>query len=142
MKSQTTCNCKTFTTEEGRHKITQAIAEANKGKITYAAAPYGLTSRLKDPQKLITTEKRFDKTYSKTRLNDSLHAKLLFYRTEESYKVIHGSGNFTENSIQNQHEIYNITCRSCHPQRFNTLFQFFQKIWKRSTNTQQKTVIK
>lgn len=125
--------CQTFTTEDGRHKIKQI---ANRKPILYALTPFGLDPQIQTPQKQIVRAPEYANEYSITRINNSVHGKLLLTRDY----AIHGSCNFTENSIQNQHEIIHVTCRNCDPERYETMKRFFDQLWKRSTKTRNSEI--
>lgn len=120
--------CQTFTTEDGRHKIKQI---ANQKPILYALTPFGLTPQIQTPQKQIVRDQEYANEYSITRINNSVHGKLLLTRDY----AIHGSCNFTENSIQNEHEIIHVTCRNCDSDRYEAMKNFFEQLWERSTKT-------
>lgn len=123
--------CQTFTTEEGRYRIKQI---ANQKPIVYALTPFGLDSQIQTPQKQIVREPEYANKHSIARLNNSVHGKLLLTRDY----AIHGSCNFTENSIQNQHEIIHVTCRKCEPERYESMKNFFEQLWRRSTEIQKE----
>lgn len=115
----------TITTEEGRHKINEII---NSKQPIYGATPFGTSDSIKDPQKQIVRNPRYSSEYSLTRVNTNLHAKFIVSREW----VATGSCNFTENSIQNQHEIVNVIPKSHHPKRYKKYKDFFETLWNRS----------
>lgn len=119
------CKCQTLTTEQGRHKI---IEKANKEKPIYGLTPYGLDNRIKHPQKQIVKNAEYSNKYSKTRKNTSTHAKIIL---NKKYAIT-GSTNFTTNSIQNEHEIIQIIHKECHPEKYQTIKNFFETMWQRS----------
>lgn len=125
--------CGIFTTEQGRHKI---IETANQQQIIYAMTPFGLDDRIKTPQKQIVRKKEYENEYSITRINQSLHAKLL---VTKDY-VIHGSCNFTSNSIENEHELIHITSKKCDQDSYKKAKKFFETVWRRSTKTGDEPV--
>jgi len=127
------CKCQTITTEDGRHKITEALT---KHKPVYGITPFALANAIQAPQKQIVRKNKYQRTYSKTRKNKSIHAKLIL--TKET--AITGSCNFTTNSIQNEHEFVEITCKHCHPDKYRKYKEFFETIWNRSQEITQKKV--
>lgn len=127
------CHCQTFSTESGRYKVLEALSELEDAEKIYAAVPFGISDRVQDPQKMIVRDEKYGRKMSAIRVNTNLHAKMIFYKINGECKVIHGSGNFTSNSIRNQHEIYHVTSRDCHRSKYAEMFSFFQTLWKRST---------
>lgn len=121
----------TFTTEDGRHKIKEI---ANSERTIYGITPFGLSEQIKAPQKQIVRKKKYQRKYSLTRVNSNVHAKLLLTNNF----ILHGSCNFTENSIQNQHEIIHLTPKQTAPKQYNNIKKYFETLWERSTEVEQK----
>jgi len=120
------CDCEIITTEDGRGKIRE---KANQQPIAQAITPYGLDPKIQTPQKQIVKQKENATKHSISKENNSVHAKLLLTK---DYAII-GSSNFTQNSINKEHEFIEVIDRNCHPEKHKKLRQFFEQIWRRST---------
>lgn len=123
--SEQSCNCLTFTTNDGRNKLFDLIGEK---EIRFAAAPFGLSDDLPLPEQMIVRDQEHLSPIVETRLNQQLHAKFLV--TEQF--VVHGSSNFTDNSLRHEHEVFTVTYRDCCEQQYETFISFFKDIWHRS----------
>jgi len=125
------CRCKLFTSRQGRSKIVDEIRDFKEQEFIYAALPYGAWSFLSDPQKMIVEDSKhadLDR-FTKYKTNSNLHSKYLIGRD----KIIWGSGNFTESSIFDKHETYEIVHRSCHSDKYDKIYSDFDNLWERSS---------
>lgn len=108
-----------------RPEIAKVLRKAQNTKVL---APFGIKSEYFDGGKIITRQGS-EPIYGKRRQNAKLHAKLMLTRDE----AIIGSCNFTQNSVQRQHEIVAVIPRTAHPVAYEALDRFFSKIWRGST---------
>lgn len=120
-----------LSTEDSRHKIKEI---ANNQQTIYGITPFGLSQQIKEPQYQIVREQENASKYSITRTNKSIHAKILLTKDY----VMHGSCNFTENSIQNEHEIIQVTPKKGYEKQYRKFKQFFETVWRRSQKTQEE----
>lgn len=130
------CQCRLFTSEDGRNQIIEAIRSFKNQEFIYAALPYGAYSFLPDPQRMIVTDKKHVNLDRLTeyKVNNKLHSKYLIGPN----KIIWGSGNMTETSIYDKHETYEIVHKKCHPEKYSKIFRDFKQLWKRSETVKQQ----
>lgn len=119
------CLCTIHTTEKSRSSIS-ALFDLDLKK---AAAPFGISDKFNTPEKLLIKDRKKQHPFTENRLNTNLHAKMLIFKD----RIVYGSGNFTDNSIHNEHEIYSTVHKDCHPEKYSKLEKFFDTLWERST---------
>jgi len=134
------CKCKLVSSGDGRSKIIQEIRDFKQQEFIYAALPYGAWSFLSDPQRMIVEDARHAdlERLTKYKTNNSLHSKYLIGQD----KIIWGSGNFTQSSIFDKHETYEIVEKECHPEKYEMIFSEFKKLWERSTPVKSEIEVK